>query len=36
MIPQQVNNHRTEDLVKNEEDESLVVEVRKMMIRMFN
>jgi hypothetical protein len=35
MTPQKVNNHTIEDLVDSEGDES-VVEVRRMVIKMFN
>jgi hypothetical protein len=37
MIPQMVtDNHKIEDLVDGEGDESPVAEVRRMMLRMFN
>jgi hypothetical protein len=35
MTPQTVNNHTMEDLEDNEEDESSVAEVRRMITRMF-
>jgi hypothetical protein len=36
MTSSKANNHTIEDLVKSESDESSVVEVKRMMIRMFN
>jgi hypothetical protein len=36
MTPQKAKNHTLENLVESEGDDSLVAEVRRMMIKMFN